>query len=134
MLGTMSTPAPMKTDVRADGAWALWEVLAKGRPEFGRPAVFDMRIAEYLALLHGDAARSDVPPLGAGVHRGCTTGTGGLVTFVDSNWLMSIVVAYQPHFRDQPDGVQVFWGYGLFPDRPGNYVPKTMTECTARRS
>ena len=61
---------------------------------------------------------------------GNAPGTGGLVTFVDSNWLMSIVVAYQPHFRDQPDGVQVFWGYGLCPDRPGNYVPKTMTECT----
>ena len=46
MLGTMTTPAPMKTDPRADGAWALWEDLAKERPEFGHPSVFDGHVAE----------------------------------------------------------------------------------------
>ncbi len=56
-------------------------------------------------------------------------GTGGLVTFKDSNWLMSIVLAYQPHFINQPADVQVFWGYALFPDRVGDFVPKPMTEC-----
>jgi oleate hydratase len=56
-------------------------------------------------------------------------GTGGLVTFQDSNWLMSVVLAFQPHFRNQPAGVQVFWGYSLFPDRIGNFVPKPMDEC-----
>ena len=56
-------------------------------------------------------------------------GTGGLVTFKDSNWLMSIVLACQPHFPNQPAGVQVFWGYALFPDRVGNFVPKPMAEC-----
>ena len=130
MLGTMSTPAPMKTDVRADGAWALWEVLAKGRPEFGRPAVFDMRVAESYWPSFTVTLRDPTFLRLEQEFTGDAPGTGGLVTFVDSNWLMSIVVAYQPHFRDQPDGVQVFWGYGLFPDRPGNYVPKTMTECT----
>ena len=33
---------------------------------------------------------------------GNEAGTGGLVTFKDSNWLMSIVLAHQPHFRNQP--------------------------------
>ena len=56
-------------------------------------------------------------------------GTGGLVTFRDSRWLMSIVLAYQPHFRYQPAGVQVFWGYSLFPDRVGDFVAKPMSEC-----
>jgi oleate hydratase len=56
-------------------------------------------------------------------------GTGGLVTFKDSNWLMSIVLADQPHFPNQPADVQVFWGYALFPDRVGNFVPKPMAEC-----
>jgi len=55
-------------------------------------------------------------------------GTGGLVTFKDSNWLMSIVLAHQPHFLNQPSGVQVFWGYALFPDRVGNFVPKPMAD------
>jgi oleate hydratase len=46
---------------------------------------------------------------------GNPAGTGGLVTFADSNWLMSIVLAHQPHFLNQPPGVEVFWGYGLVP-------------------
>ena len=60
---------------------------------------------------------------------GNTAGTGGLVTFKDSNWLMSIVLPHQPHFRNQPPDVQVFWGYSLFPDRVGDFVPKPMMEC-----
>lgn len=49
---------------------------------------------------------------------------------------MSIVLAYQPHFINQPADVQVFWGYALFGDpygglrlRVGNFVPKPMSEC-----
>ncbi|MCY7383497.1 MAG: oleate hydratase [Microcoleus sp. CAN_BIN18] len=34
----------------------------------------------------------------------------GFVTFKDSNWLMSIVLAHQPHFINQPADIQVFWG------------------------
>jgi len=60
---------------------------------------------------------------------GNETGTGGLVTFKDSAWLMSIVLAHQPHFPNQPADVQVFWGYALFPDRVGDFVPKPMEEC-----
>jgi oleate hydratase len=51
------------------------------------------------------------------------------VTFKDSYWLMSIVLAHQPHCPDQPADVQVFWGYGLFPYRIGNFVAKPMSEC-----
>ena len=60
---------------------------------------------------------------------GNAAGIGGLVTFKDSNWLMSIVLAHQPHFRNQPADVQVFWGYALSPDRIGNFVAKPMAEC-----
>jgi oleate hydratase len=60
---------------------------------------------------------------------GNEAGTGGLVTFKDSNWLMSIVLAHQPHFLNQPTDVQVFWGYALFPDRVGNFIPKAMADC-----
>ncbi|CAN5586243.1 hypothetical protein BH10PSE18_BH10PSE18_51550 [soil metagenome] len=59
-------------------------------------------------------------------------GEGGLITFTDSNWLMSIVLPHQPHFIGQPEDVQVFWGYGLAMDKPGNFVAKPMGECTGR--
>jgi len=54
------------------------------------------------------------------------------MTFKDSNWLMSIVVPYQPHFMGQSSEVQVFWGYGLFPSRAGNFIKKPMTDCTGQ--
>lgn len=63
---------------------------------------------------------------------GNTAGTGALVTLKDSSWLMSVVIAYQPHFLNQPEDVTVFWGYGLFPDRKGDYIKKKMTECTGK--
>jgi len=129
-LGSMTAPALRNTGHTADGAWALWKTLANGRPEFGRPAVFDGRVAESYWPSFTVTLRDPTFLRLEQEFTGDTPGTGGLVTFVDSNWLMSIVVAYQPHFRDQEDGVQVFWGYGLSPDRPGNYVPKTMTDCT----
>lgn len=57
-------------------------------------------------------------------------GTGALMTFKDSNWLMSIVIAKQPHFEEQDDKTFIFWGYGLFPNKIGNYVQKRMMDCT----
>ena len=53
---------------------------------------------------------------------------------VDSNWLMSIVIAAQPspaqpHFPNQPEQVKIFWGYALDPDREGNYIKKKMSAC-----
>ncbi|STQ90664.1 MCRA family protein [Iodobacter fluviatilis] len=59
-------------------------------------------------------------------------GTGGLVTFKDSNWLMSVVLPHQPHFANQPEDVQVFWGYALSPDRVGNFVAKPMADCNGK--
>jgi myosin-crossreactive antigen len=58
-------------------------------------------------------------------------GTGGLVTFKDSHWLMSVFFAHQPHFIGQPKNVLVFWEYSLFPDCIGNFVAKPMDACNS---
>ncbi len=63
---------------------------------------------------------------------GNVLGEAGLITFAESNWLMSIVVPHQPHFLSQLEGVSVLWGYGLFVDAPGNFVEKPMAACTGR--
>ncbi|CAN5269120.1 hypothetical protein BH10PSE15_BH10PSE15_12070 [soil metagenome] len=42
------------------------------------------------------------------------------------------MLPHQPHFIGQPKDVQVFWGYGLFVGKPGNFVPKAMADCTGR--
>lgn len=59
-------------------------------------------------------------------------GSGALMTFKESNWLMSVVIAAQPHFKNQPMDVTIFWGYGLHTNKAGNYVKKPMRECTGR--
>ena len=47
-LGSMDT-APALQGKRIGGAWTLWEKLATGRPEFGRPAVFADHIDRAVA-------------------------------------------------------------------------------------
>jgi hypothetical protein len=63
---------------------------------------------------------------------GNVPGEGGLITFADSAWLASIVLPHQPHFIGQPEDVEVFWGYGLHVDKPGDFVKKPMSACTGR--
>lgn len=127
-LGSM-TSAPSKLTKIDSNSWTLWEKLAEGRPEFGNPAAFNSSIAqscwESFTVTLKDTAFFDK----MNQFSGNQPGTGGLVTFKDSNWLMSIVLAHQPHFLNQPANVQAFWGYALFPDRVGNFVPKPMAEC-----
>jgi oleate hydratase len=127
-LGSL-TEAPAKLTKADSGGWDLWEKLAAGRPQFGNPAAFNNCVAQscwesFTVTLKTTAFFDRMIEFS-----GNQPGTGGLVTFRDSNWLMSIVVPFQPHFLDQPTNVQVFWGYSLFPDRVGNFVPKPMTEC-----
>jgi oleate hydratase len=128
-LGSMEA-APAKLGKAHGGSWSLWEKLALDRPSFGRPSVFNSCVAQSewdsFTVTLQDSAFFDLMQ----DFSGNVAGTGGLVTFKDSNWLMSIVLAHQPHFAGQPDGVQVFWGYGLFPDRVGNFVAKPMADCT----
>jgi oleate hydratase len=127
-LGSM-TSAPKRLTQFDSGGWTLWEKLAEGRPHFGNPAAFNNCIAQscwesFTVTLKNPAFFDVMNQLS-----GNEAGTGGLVTFKDSNWMMSIVLAHQPHFINQPADVQVFWGYSLFPDRIGNFVAKPMSAC-----
>ncbi len=128
-LGSMNS-APQKLTKADSTSWHLWETLAEGRPEFGNPSVFNQCIAqscwESFTVTIKDSQFFKLMRH----FTGNAAGTGGLVTFKDSNWLMSIVLAHQPHFPNQPKNVQVFWGYALFPDRIGNFVAKPMDECS----
>jgi len=122
--------APPKLDKRDSQGWALWEKLAAGRPQFGNPAAFNRSIPEswwesFTVTLKDPAFFNRMEQF-----TGNVAGTGGLVTFKDSRWLLSVVLAHQPHFAGQPEGVQVFWGYALHPDRIGDFVAKPMADCT----
>ena len=124
--------APQLQGKAVKGAWALWETLAKGRPEFGHPQVFSNHI-DATKWVSFTTTLSDPTFLRRAVElTGNVPGEGGLITFAKSNWLLSIVVPFQPHFIDQPEQVSVFWGYGLHVDAPGNFVNIPMSACTGR--
>jgi len=131
--GDQHTPA--KLDQGPAPAWDLWRRIAAQDPSFGHPDVFgshipqtkwesatvttlDGRIPAYIEKI----AKRD-PFSGRVV-------TGGIVTATDSSWLLSWTVNRQPHFKQQPQDQIVVWVYSLFVDKPGDYVKKTMQECT----
>jgi oleate hydratase len=127
-VGSMSR-APEKHGIDHSDGWRLWEDLAHGRPQFGNPHVFKSCIAQSVWESFTITLRTPSFFDRMTKFTGNQPGTGGLVTFKDSNWLMSIVLAHQPHFRNQPADVLVCWGYGLYPDRIGNFVAKPMDCC-----
>ncbi|MDN3029213.1 oleate hydratase [Streptomyces sp. S.PB5] len=120
-------PAPQRSD-----AWLLWHRLARGRENFGDPSVFDKHVKESRWESFTVTAEDPVFLDALEKFSGRETGRGGLMTFTGSNWLLTLVAPRQPVFRDQPEGVSVWWGYGLFPGRAGNHTPKPMTMCSGR--
>jgi len=129
-LGTMdraAEPSPVE-----GSAWTLWKTLAAGRAEFGQPAVFTSSVAksEWVSF-----TTTLCEPTFLRLVRdktGNVPGEGGLITFPESSWLASIVIPHQPHFIGQPETSDVLWGYGLTMDSPGNFVRKSMPECSGR--
>lgn len=128
-VGNMTTPAPLKPK-GSTGAWALWERIAAKDTAFGRPAAFAGNVDQSKWMSFTVTLKD--PAFFDHMERftGNNAGTGGLVTITDSNWLMSVVLAHQPHFRNQPPDTFVFWGDGLLPDEPGNFVQKPMAQCS----
>ncbi len=134
-LGSQTTPAAYEPEIRAGGGWDMWKRIAAQSPDFGRPEKFcsnpeqtnwmsatvttlDQKIVPYIRKI----CKRD--PFSGGVV------TGGIVTVKDSNWLLSWTFNRQPQFRSQPKDQLVGWIYGLFTDKPGNYVKKPMRDCT----
>ena len=130
-LGSMDT-APILQLHHDGGAWALWEKLAVQQDDFGHPANFTDHVDEskwvsFTTTLHNPTFFNHVRD-----RTGNAPGEGGLITFPNSAWLLSIVLPHQPHFIGQPADVQVLWGYGLAVNAPGNFVNKAMSECSGR--
>jgi oleate hydratase len=139
-LGSITADAAYGGDNRApelirdkrDGSFRLWESISAKAPDFGRPDVFAGNVDQTKWESFTLTMRSPLLLKRIEEFSGNAPGTGGLMTFVDSGWLMSIAVPSQPHFPGQPDGVYTLWGYGLLTDQPGDYVPKKMSEATGQ--
>ena len=136
-MGSQNTPAEMNTEIKPGGGWDLWRKIAEQDKEFGNPDKFcsDPELTNWMSATV-TTLDDKIPQY---VEKICKRDpfsgkvvTGGIVTVKDSNWLLSWTFNRQPQFRSQPKNQLVGWIYGLFSDKPGNYVKKTMRECTGK--
>lgn len=136
-LDTVPQLAVGRHDPGEESGWTLWRNLAEKSPVFGHPEKFygdtDQSIWESATLTCKPSPFVDkLKELSVNDPYSGRTVTGGIITFTDSNWLLSVTCNRQPHFPDQPEDTLVVWVYGLLMDQPGNLVRKTMPQCTGR--
>ncbi len=128
--GSMKIPPPEPPPPEQSATWSLWTSIARNRPDYGNPDIFTNRIPQTHWVSFTVTQTEPVFFMFMEHLTGNIAGTGGLVSIMDSNWFLSIVLVNQPHFLNQPENVLVLWGYGLYPDNTGNFVKKKMRECS----
>lgn len=136
-IGSQNTPAPFNKEIKKGGGWDMWRKIAAQDPSFGHPNKFcyDSEQTNWVSATVTTLDDKIPPYIQKICQRNPFSGnvvTGGIVTVKDSNWLLSWTFNRQPHFRTQPKGQLVGWIYGLFSDKPGNYVKKAMRDCTGK--
>ena len=124
-------------DVQPGGSWDLWRKIAAQDPSFGHPDKFcsDPEKCNWMGVTVNTLDQKILPYIKNITHRDPLSGkvvTGGIVTVEDSSWLLSWTINRQPQFRTQPKDQCLVWVYGLFTDRPGDYVKKQMRDCTGK--
>jgi oleate hydratase len=127
--GSMAAPPRPRPSGRS---WALWTRLAEGRPELGNPGAFfgEARIplSRWVTFTVTDTGTDFIEQISALTES--EPGRGGLVTLKDSGWVLSLSLFHQPEIVGQPPGTTVWWGYGLYPERDGDFVRKSMDQCS----
>lgn len=128
--------APVLTVKDGEGeCWQLWRNIAAQDDSFGHPEKFcsDIHKSNWESATITTLDDKIVPYLQKICKRDPFSGkvvTGGIVTVKDSGWYMSWTINRQPQFREQPKNQLCVWVYGLFTDRPGDFIKKPMKECT----
>ena len=136
-IGDQNTPAKFNTEIRESGGWDMWRKIAAQNPAFGHPDKFcsDPEQTNWMSATVETLDDRIIPYIKNICKRDPFTGkvvTGGIVSVKDSSWLLSWTINRQPQFKAQPKGHCLVWVYGLFSDKPGDYVKKPMRECTGK--
>ena len=136
-IGSQNTAAPYLPEIKEGGGWDLWRKIAAQDPSFGHPDKFCYypELSNWMSATITTLDQKIVPYIKKICKRDPFSGkvvTGGIVTVKDSSWLLSWTLNRQQQFRDQPKDQLCVWVYGLFSDKPGDFVKKPMRECTGK--
>ena len=136
-IGSQNTAAPYRPEIKEGSGWDLWRKIAAQDPSFGHPDKFcyDPELSNWMSATVTTLDQKIVPYIKKICKRDPFSGkvvTGGIVTVQDSSWLLSWTLNRQQQFRDQPKDQLCVWVYGLFSDKPGDFVKKPMRECTGK--
>lgn len=112
-LGDMDTPARFCPEAPMSGE--LWKKVAAKRPGLGNPAPFFDKPEEtnwesFTVTMKGNKLLKMIEKFSGNI-----PGSGALMTFKDSGWRMSIVVAAQPHFKAQAEDETISGDTGCIP-------------------
>lgn len=122
-------------------SWDLWKNIAKQakHDEYGHPDVFcsDTEATNWMSATVETSNEDIIQHIMNICKRDPRAGkvtTGGIVTVKDSvnNWFLSWTINRQPQFRSQNKDTVLIWLYALHTDTEGNYVKKTMRDCTGK--
>lgn len=135
--GAQDKAPGMDGEIHEGGSFDLWRKIAVHSDKFGKPDKFcmDPEDSNWVSATVNTLDDKIIPYIEKITKRAPLTGhvvTGGIVSVPDSNWLLSWTINRQPQYRDQPKGQVLVWLYGMFSDRPGNFVKKSMRECTGK--
>lgn len=120
-------------------SWDLWKNIAKQakHDEYGHPDVFcsDTEATNWMSATVETSNKDIIQHIMNICKRDPRAGkvtTGGIVTVKDSenNWFLSWTINRQPQFRSQNKDTVLVWLYALHTDTEGNYIKKTMRDCT----
>lgn len=133
--GDDKTPAPFNKDL--GGCWKMWKNIASQCDEFGKPDKFcsepeKSNWESCTVTCHDERVPKYIEKITKRSPYGGKTVTGGIVTALDSSWLMSWTINRQEQYYGQPEKDVLVWVYGLFSDVPGDYIKKPMRDCTGK--
>lgn len=134
--GSQTEACGMDGEIHPGGSFDLWRKIAAQDPSFGHPDKFCMDpedscwVSATINTLDDGKILPYIEKICKRDHLSGGVVTGGIVTVKDSSWLLSWTINRQPQYRNQPRGQVLVWLYGMFSDVPGDYVKKTMRDCT----
>lgn len=128
--GSPPPPIPVKADRIMNASWSLWFRLLQYSPEFGNPTAFCTHLSESKV----EAFTITLQDGGQNLYRYLTEQIGetSSLAIPDSNWSLCISPCQRLTGSEEWTKAYTIWGYGITPERYGNFIEKPMCCCAGQ--